>query len=130
MKKLFFIALAAILACGQATAQSIRGLWVSQENEPETSITIVQFGAKNVLDFASVDMANKDNSGKFTANYLYNPQKKTVVFIISAKTRQTFKITWLNKDAFILTNKDGGLKLAREGTEEDITTKNLPSNKK
>ena len=126
MKKLFFIALVAILACGQATAQSIKGLWISQENDPETSITMVEFGTKNVLKFASVNMADKSGD-KFDATYIYNQQKKTITFVISSKTKKTFKVRWLSKNVLVLTNKDGGLKLARAGTDEDITTKNLPS---
>lgn len=128
MKKLFFIAILAIVTCGQATAQSIKGLWISQENDPETSITIIEFRANNMLSFASCNLADKTGS-KFEAKYIYGPQKKTLVLILSPKSKEFFKIKWLSKNVFIMTSKDGGLKLARQGTEEDITSKNLPSNK-
>jgi len=125
MKKLFFIALAVIFSCGQMSAQSIKDLWVSQDNSPESQFFTFEFKAKNVLEFTAFNTVTK-KAVPISIKYIYNPQTKIVTFSPGTKNKQIFKVQWINKDKFILGNKKGGFMLARNGTDEDITSKNLP----
>ena len=125
MKKLFFIALVVIFSCGQISAQSIKDLWVSQDNSPESQFFTFEFKAKNVLVFTVFNTVTKKAVPQKT-NYFYNPQTKIVTVNPGTKNKQIFKVEWVNKDKFILGNKKGGFMLARNGTDEDVTSKNLP----
>lgn len=127
MKKLFFIAIITVLACVQVNAQGIKDLWVSQDNVKGV-IALFEFKLNNIVEFTAIDL-NKNQCGEFKAKYAYNLKRKT--FLMSPISKKDsfiptlYKIKWINKNKMIVTSKAGSLTLARQGTEEDLTTKQL-----
>ena len=127
MKKVFFIAIMALLACTQATAQNLRGIWISQ-GDNEGKILMFEFKAANVLEFTGMNL-NEKKGGTVFFKYNYNSKKKIITAYPSSKDYGLgtiiYKIKWLKKNKIILTVKDTSLFFARLGTSDDLTSKKL-----